>query len=129
MTWNNNLAIGVKEIDHQHKLLCDSIDNLLDACKTGKGRTQIISTMNFLFEYTSRHFKDEEIIQKRCGYPKCEAHKKLHDGFIQRIDDMKQDIIKNGVGISTVSELNTMLLGWLLNHIKKVDTEIAQYVK
>ncbi len=129
MTWNDNLSIGVGLIDSQHRQLCDAIDNLLDACKAGKGRNEIISTINFLYDYTKKHFSEEEALQKKSGYPKYEEHKKLHDGFILQLIQIKDDIIANGITITTVSTVNMLLLNWLLNHIKKVDKELAEYVQ
>ncbi len=129
MTWKNEYAIGVQEIDLQHKALCDAIDNLMDACKTGKGRNEIVSTINFLFDYTKRHFKDEEAIQQKCGYPKTKEHKAMHEEFIVKLTGIKDDIIKNGINISSVSQVNMLITNWLINHIKKVDKEIAQYIK
>lgn len=129
MTWKDELATGVKEIDSQHRQLCDAIDRLLEACKTGKGRAEVINTVNFLYDYTKKHFGDEEIIQKKCGYPKCVEHKKMHDDFILKLDGIKNDIIANGVVITTVGQLNSLMIDWLINHIKKVDKEISQYCK
>ena len=128
MTWKDDLIIGVPAIDKQHKMLCDAIDRLLDACKSGKGRDEIISTMSFLEQYTARHFHDEEIIHKQCGYPKCVEHKKMHDDFIKKVQEMKQDIIKDGANIVNVGKVNTLIIDWLFSHIKKVDQELEQYV-
>lgn len=127
MIWNNDLAIGVKDIDYQHKQLCTAIDRLLDACKEGKGRKEVITTMKFLSEYTKKHFAWEEKLQQECGYPKYEEHKKLHTWFIEQVQKVNNDIVANGVTITTVSEINSLLIGWLINHIKKVDKEIALY--
>ena len=127
MTWKDDLATGVDKIDYQHKQLCTAIDRLLDACKDGNGRKEVIVTITFLFDYTKKHFADEEIIQRESGYPKCEQHKKLHTWFIAQLKGIKDDVVENGVTISTISQVNSLLLGWLINHIKKVDKEIALY--
>jgi len=129
MTWTDDLATGVKLIDYQHKQLCEAIDRLLEACKNGKGRTEVITTITFLFDYTKKHFSDEEIIQKESGYPKCVEHKALHDDFVKKLGEVKEDVIKNGVGITTVGQVNSLLVNWLISHIKRVDKEISQYAK
>lgn len=128
MTWKNDLEIGVKTIDLQHKARCDAIDNLMNACKSGKGRNEIVSTFNFLFNYTQKHFREEEM-QRKCGYPKCDEHKELHNAFIERLIQMKDYIIKNGINISKVGEVNAFLTSWLVKHIKRVDLELAQCIK
>lgn len=127
-SWNENLKIGVSHIDEQHKTLFGAMDALYAACSAGKGRAEVIKTIEFLEDYTVKHFTDEQEIQKKSGYPKCVEHKKLHDDFILQVRAIKKDVAENGPTIVSVSKLNMLLSGWLINHIKYVDTEIAQYV-
>ena len=128
MTWNDNLKIGVPAIDTQHKMLCDAIDSFLDACKSGKGRQEIVNTISFLEQYTIRHFHDEEIVQKQSGYPKFEEHKAIHEAFIKKVQELKEEIVRDGVSIVTVGKINSVVVDWLLNHIKKEDQELGRYI-
>ena len=128
MTWKDDLTIGVPAIDKQHKMLCEAIDRLLEACKGGKGREEIISTMTFLEQYTVRHFHDEEILHRQSGYPKVVEHKAMHDDFIKKVKELKQEIISEGATIVTVGKVNTLIIDWLFNHIRKVDQELEKYI-
>ena len=128
MTWKDDLKIGVPAIDTQHKMLCEAIDRLLDACKSGKGRAEIVSTMSFLEQYTARHFHDEEILHRQSGYPKVVEHKAIHDAFIKKVQALKQEIIDDGATIVTVGKVNTLIIDWLFNHIRKVDQELEKYI-
>ncbi len=127
-SWNESLKIGVPLIDNQHKGLFEAMDALYAACSAGKGRAEVVNTIEYLKEYTIKHFADEQELQRKSGYPKCAEHKKLHDDFIVQVLAIKKDIADNGPTILSVSKLNSLLSGWLINHIKYVDTEIAQYV-
>ena len=129
MTWNDNLKIGVSLIDREHKELCDRIDRLLAACSQGKGSKEIAETVDFLQEYTVKHFGDEEKLQRASGYPKCQEHKAMHEYFVSKIADLKKDISENGANVANISKTNYFLMDWLLNHIQKVDKELAQYIK
>ncbi|XOQ44882.1 MAG: Bacteriohemerythrin [Clostridium sp.] len=129
MMWNDNLKIGVPLIDSEHRELCDRIDRLLAACNQGRGKEELISTVEFLESYTIKHFGDEEKLQRASTYPKVEEHKKLHDFFTGKIAELKADIQQNGANIATISKTNYFLMDWLLNHIQKVDSELAQYIK
>jgi hemerythrin len=128
MTWNDNLKIGIPAIDTQHKMLCDMTDNFLDACKSGKGRQEIVNLISFLEQYTIRHFHDEEIVQKQSGYPKFEEHKAIHEAFIKKVHELKEEIVRDGVSIVTVGKINSVVVDWLLNHIKKEDQELGRYI-
>lgn len=128
MMWKDSLKIGVPLIDKEHKQLCDQIDMLFAACSQGKGRSEILKTLDFLVEYTVNHFKHEEDLQRRSKYPKCKEHKAIHDDFVKQVAAMKQEIEQQGATITSVSKVNNLVSGWLLNHIQKVDKELADYV-
>lgn len=127
--WKDSLKIGVTLIDSEHKELCDRIDNLFAACSKGKGKDEILQTVTFLEDYTHKHFSDEEKLQRSSGYPKVAEHKAMHEYFIQKIADLKKSITENGASVAVVSQTNYFLMDWLLNHIQKVDTELAKYIK
>ena len=127
--WKESLKIGVSLIDSEHKELCDRIDQLFAACNQGKGRDEIIKTLEFLEGYTIKHFSDEEKLQRSSTYPKCKEHKEMHEYFKKQIADLKKDITENGASIAVVSKTNYFRMNWLLNHIQKVDTELANYIK
>lgn len=127
--WKDSLKIGVSLIDSEHKELCDRIDQLFAACSQGKGRDEIIKTVDFLESYTIKHFSDEEKLQRSSAYPKVAEHKAMHEYFTKKIAEMKKDIAEHGASIAVVSQTNYFLMDWLLNHIKKMDTELANYIK
>lgn len=127
--WKESLRIGVPLIDGEHKELCDRIDQLFAACNQGKGKEEIFKTLEFLEGYTIKHFSDEEKLQRSSTYPKCKEHKELHDYFKKQIADLKGELAKEGATIAVVSKTNYFLMNWLLNHIQKADSELAQYLK
>lgn len=38
ISWNDRIKVGIKEIDDQHKVLIDYINQLYDAMKARKGK-------------------------------------------------------------------------------------------
>jgi hemerythrin len=129
MVWKDSLKIGVPVIDQEHKQLCDQIDQLFAACSQGKGRSEILQTLDFLKDYTVRHFQHEEQLQRASAYPKCREHKAMHDNFIKQVSDMQKEITENGTSIVAVSKVNTLIMDWLVNHIRMVDKELEQYIE
>lgn len=127
--WRESLAIGVEEIDNQHRELLNRFNLLLTACESGKGIGELKRLLEFLDDYVIQHFSDEERLQRRHGYPDCESHKKEHDSFIRQIKAVKDEISSEGVAVHHVMETNNMLLKWLLNHISRVDTELGKHLR
>ena len=127
--WKTQYETGNTTIDTQHKQLIGAINDLLEACSTGKGRQQIQTTSKFLSDYTKTHFSDEEQLQIKSRYPDYQNHKKYHDGFIKVVDDIVAQLDKEGPTIAMVAKINTTIAGWLLNHISKEDVKVAQHIK
>jgi hemerythrin len=54
--WRASLAIGVEEIDGQHKELLQRFNSLLAACEGGKGIKELTGLLKFLDDYIIEHF-------------------------------------------------------------------------
>lgn len=127
--WRESLAIGVTEIDNQHKELLSRFDQLLKACENGKGIHELKTLMVFLDDYVVKHFGDEEGIQRLHNYPNYQEHHREHQGFIERVKHLKQEMEQEGVAIHHVMETNNMLLKWLIHHISTVDVALGKFLK
>lgn len=127
--FTKDLETGNSVIDSEHRQLIDAVNSLLDACAKGQGRTQLLNTANFLLNYTKKHFSDEEAIQMKNHYPDYARHKKIHDDFKKTAADLVSKIENEGPTVANVGQINTLLAGWLLNHIKGEDKKLANYLK
>jgi hemerythrin len=127
--WRDSLAIGVEEIDNQHKELLQHFDRLLTACEEGKGILELKNLLNFLDGYVRTHFNDEEALQQLWHYPGYEAHRKEHESFVERIKKLQLEIEAEGVAVYHVIETNNLLFKWLINHISRVDKELGRFLK
>lgn len=127
MTWRDSFALGIPQIDKQHRELCDQIDKLYEAGSKGKGADEVVKTLNFLESYTVKHFSDEEKLQQQIKYPQAAQHKAKHTEFINKITKMKKDATASGVNITMVITLNQMISTWLIEHIKSADADYAKY--
>jgi hemerythrin-like metal-binding protein len=128
-TWNDDLATGNEAIDTQHKQLFKAINDLIDACFTGAGHAKLDPTVQFLVDYTEKHFSDEEKLQQQCGYPDHPKHKKLHEGFDRTVVEIAEQLKKEGPTPALVRKVNTSLGGWLIHHIKEEDKKMAAYLR
>lgn len=127
--WRESLAIGIDEIDNQHKQLFEAIDKLFTACSQGKGRQEVANTINFLEDYTIKHFTDEENYHIRSNYPERVAHKQIHDKFLKNFQNLKQQFENEGPSIIFVSTINKTVVDWLINHIGQADKAFGEYMK
>lgn len=128
MEWTQDLSVGVKEIDAQHKELIRRINSFFDVMKSGGKEQEILKMLDFLAEYVVSHFNDEEKLQLSSGYPKYKEHKKLHTDFIADVKKIRSDIENVGFTVATSMVVGSTLVSWLTLHIRKVDKELGAYI-
>ncbi|MDR1419712.1 MAG: hemerythrin family protein [Treponema sp.] len=127
--WTKDLETGHSAIDGQHKDLIAALNSLMDAIESGKGSDAVSSSLNFLSDYTIRHFFEEEKLQQKYNYPDYPNHKKIHDNFKAVIHDLKVREMWKGSSDELVNEVRDKIGSWLVTHIKGQDVKIAAYIR
>ena len=104
ITFDDNLLTGNKTIDAQHKELIERIRNFVVACQNGDSKVKAIKMLDYLDEYTDFHFKEEEALQEKVGYPERDRHHEKHEEFKKTIQEfMNIFVILKGQRSSSVS--------------------------
>lgn len=85
--------------------------------------------LEFLDEYTKKHFRDEEKYMQEIKYPEYDIQKKMHTEFIDKLAKLKAEYEKSGGNIVVILNANKMVLDWLTNHISHLDKKIGEYVR
>ncbi len=129
MKWDKKLNIGVKWIDIQHKKLFDRLAGLLDAITGGKGKHEILDTLEFLEDYVKIHFATEEKFMIKYKYPKYKAHKKHHSDFIELVQNNKESYEKSGGSRELIIKVCDDVWNWYQDHIAKVDLAFGRFLK
>lgn len=129
ITWTSNLSVGVEHIDDQHKIWFEKANGLFEAGKERKAKEYIKQMLDFLDEYTKKHFKDEEAYMEKINYPEIAAQKKAHASFISELAKLKSDYEKSGGDVLVILNANKMVIDWLTLHIQNMDKKIGDYAK
>ncbi len=127
--WTEDLSVGIKEIDDQHKELFNQINQLLDACNQNKGKETVGKIIDFLGKYVIEHFSCEEEQMKKFNYPDYASHKAHHSEFIKSFTDLKARFDTDGPGAHIVILTNRVVVGWLNSHIRNIDKLLGTYLK
>ena len=91
--------------------------------KEGDQLDEILKTLEELKSYTTYHFRDEEAYMKSIRYEGLESQKRAHAAFISRLEEIDLAKIQENPR-EYLESLIEFLLGWLINHILKVDKKI-----
>jgi hemerythrin len=124
--WTDQLSIGIDVIDQQHRRIVEYINQLDDAGTNGHSREEIRNLIHDLVDYTISHFGFEESLQEEASYPFSKSHKKVHELFTVRVSEFQARFEK---GEDIGKGLNSLLVTWLFNHIKRDDADYVESVK
>lgn len=127
LEWNENLSIGVPEIDAEHKYLIVLVNNFFSQLENGLSPDKILRLFSHLINYTERHFKNEESIMEAIDFPDTMIHKSLHASLSESVSRLSERYI-NGEKVKT-SELMNFLKKWIINHVTVDDKKIGDYIK
>ena len=124
--FRDEYEIGNILIDAEHRTLFEITGKVYDILKDGAtiaDAPDIVSILDELKKYTIEHFADEEEYMQSINYAGLEAQKKAHQSFVYALNDIDKEKIYSDPA-DYVGSLLEFLLGWLINHILKVDTLI-----
>ena len=127
--WQDNLLVGVEEIDRQHKLLFEKYNAFFTAYSEGRADEEVIRLLGFLGDYVATHFADEERLQKRIGFPDYQKHREQHLELTRKVAELKEHLKNEGPGPSIIASAGLLMTGWLIGHISVMDRAIARFMK
>lgn len=127
--WKDAYKIGVQQIDQQHKQLVETLARLLAALKAEEpARTAACkSAMDFIKNYSVVHFGTEEMYQSEIGFPEKDAHKKLHDGFVESMREYEFELMRSGYAHAVMQRFADELVRWWIYHITREDKKMAAF--
>lgn len=117
---------GIEMVDEEHKRLFEIIretNELIHEELLHDKYDEIVRLLDELREYTIVHFSDEEAYMERIGYEGLAAQKNAHQAFVDKLTEINLDEVDDNQQ-AYLEELIRFLLGWLINHIKRVDKKI-----
>lgn len=124
--WEDRLSVNIELFDEQHKALVGLINKLYDSVKAGQVISVLGSISTELVKYTDTHFKSEEALFQKHGYPEFEQHKKEHEEFTKYVTELKDNL--NYGKAFDFPELIKYLMRWLYEHILVTDKKYTVFL-
>lgn len=121
--WSEQMKIGNGEIDDDHQALYELL-NRSRQLLVNEDSFDLIAILDELLDYTTYHFRREELIMALCEYPHLENHKRAHRMLIKRTAQL---IAEFNRGEQKPTKLLDFIRDWLLDHIMMMDKAITPY--
>ncbi|EPR39851.1 hemerythrin-like metal-binding protein [Desulfovibrio sp. X2] len=127
LPWSDNLSLGVRKLDEQHKHLVRLADGLVTAMHVGSGENKVATCVAELRDYLSSHCAMEEEYMARLGYPGLEEQREAHRNLGKRVLVMQQSLYVHSE--VTPEEVLALLKEWLIGHLLVVDGKFGRWLK
>ena len=125
IVWSDKNKLGIPIIDEQHRGIISTINSLYYFIQAGQGHEIIKPTMIMLEQYTDVHFKTEEELLVKAGYPSFEEHL----GFHHELKKKTKALSMNADRDQDSDMVLKFLKEWWLGHINKEDRKYIPFVK
>ncbi len=123
--WKPCYCIGDPKIDAQHQNLVSLLNSLNECIQRVSSKKLIDCTLMELVRYGEEHFRDEEDLMQRIGFPELDRHRKEHEKLLVEVFAFKKRFDR---GQATKMELLYFLRDWLIDHIINEDLKIRHYL-
>lgn len=126
-SWSEAYAIGIPLLDQQHAVMFSAIHSICEAHDREGAREGLKAPFDFLKDYTRLHFKTEERLMERLGFPDLQHHRKSHHHLFDEVTRLVFRSQTHGVVIHT--DVLPLLQTWLLGHILEEDRAFAEFYR
>ena len=124
--WREEYNTHIKEMDDHHRALFQTANKLYEEIQSGRNKSVMEDTLNFLIRYTEEHFSQEEKLMEDYDFPDCEDHIKHHVRLIQEVNELKSKYAAGDIRMD-MSMIN-FLKDWIINHILTEDRKYGPYL-
>ena len=130
ITWKDEYALGISEIDTQHQKIVSIINQLFDMFSEHKTQDEasLTSILQELTDYADYHFSTEEKYFSLFNYPGTAGHIEMHNQYRAKIEDFKAQYAAKKTE-AVFFNLTNFLQDWWIWHINNLDREYVPIFK
>lgn len=129
IVWDESMTTGIPAVDAQHQELFRQVNAFHTAMSQGKAAEELAKVLNFLGQYTVRHFADEERYMEQFKCPLAETNKAAHKQLLETFGRLREQFDQQGGGLRVTMEIYRTLSEWLVKHVKGVDSKLRHTVQ
>jgi hemerythrin len=124
--WDDAYAIGVPEIDAQHRCFLDLIQRIADLGDVPFGDTNAENLLREMDRYAYFHFTSEEALMDIYDYEGLDEQKRIHFHLLQVLDKRISDFRSQD---ARLPQLADFLARWFISHLKEDDKSLGEHIQ
>ncbi len=126
--WTNQMNVGVKLLNNDHRKLVILINNLHDGLVTGQAKPELESMFEMLVNATRAHHANEEQFLADEDHHSSLMHKQEHEQMLDKLLELQIRFI-NSAQLGVEMEIMHQLRSWLFQHVQGSDQQFAAHLK
>lgn len=127
IVWTDQMSVGVKLLDNDHKRLVLLVNQLHDGLISGGAKPALEQKFEELIQQVRAHHAQEEQILAEFGYRNSELHQQEHAQLIDQIMQLQMRFL-NSTQLAVELDLMRQLREWLFKHIQSSDQEFISHL-
>jgi hemerythrin-like metal-binding protein len=127
LSWCDKYAVGVENIDAEHKEMFDAVRELGSAMAQNADAAETGALLEKLVDATGKHFADEEAMMREAKYPGLALHAANHQRLKEKVEAFADRYSQSGAKMNQHA-LN-FLRDWLVYHIENDDQRLGDWLK
>ncbi len=124
LVWKDEYSVGIKEIDNQHQVLFEIINQLIETINTTPSAEEVTKIIDNILKYKIAHFATEEKYFHQFNFEGTAEHEAAHRLFDQSVSKLREDYRDDVVGLAFA--LVDFLEDWLIGHLMGADKKYTQ---
>lgn len=122
--WTPELAVGVKQMDDDHRLLIELMHEIHDASERHDDPAAA-KVLRELVAYSDWHFAREEALMRKHRYEFIDEHVEEHRKFAEDVLDYTRQL---EAGTVRPEDIAVFMQNWLLCHVAGTDRHLGQAI-
>jgi hemerythrin len=123
LRWQDEHRTNVHRLDNHHRRLFELANAVADIAASGGDPRNVADALDALIAYSRYHFREEEYLLKRNGYPEVDAHRREHERMMVELMAFGATVIAGDD-----HDVPGTLERWLLGHILDHDNAVGRFL-
>lgn len=131
--WTKEYETGSANLDLQHRLLIDNINNLgeqLQSASPSREQAEFAAYLvDYLETYANMHFMIEEKCMESYRCPAHEENRQQHEKLRAYILHYRKLRQSEGFKVEHLKDLHQVFVTWIHEHILRIDTQLKPCIR
>ncbi|MFO1128742.1 MAG: bacteriohemerythrin [Rhodospirillales bacterium] len=125
--WNAAYSVGVDSLDADHVIITSLINHIDEAKLSGADEAAVAMILRTLIQYSLLHFRREEALMRKSGYPDLTAHMEQHHIVQEQLQELYDEYTRTP-DPEISKEIMELLNFWIVDHILKIDMKYKPFL-